>query len=57
MLGDCVLGLGTSGNGRGGICLGDVTTELLQSKDDAGLHDLLGVIGVMTWKAMTCCAK
>lgn len=57
MLGDCVLGLGTSGDGRGGICIGDVTNELLQSKDDAGLRDLLGVIGVMTWKAMTCCAK
>lgn len=57
MLGDCVLGSGASGNGGEGICIGDVTTEVLQSKDDTGLLDLLGVIGVMPWKAVTCCAR
>lgn len=52
-----MLSSGASGSGREGICIGDVTSEVLQGKDDTGLCDLLGVIGVMPWKAMTWCAK
>ena len=41
-----MLGSGASGDGKGGVCVGNVITEMQGSKDDTGLWDLLGEIGV-----------